>query len=141
APPPAPSAASVPPPKVRAKIDTSPREVPAAGDPFDTSNQRRLGEARGLLDRANAEFRGEHYEKAGELYALAHQAVPDVTRDVSERWAYCRLHVVVLRLNQRERPPSKSELDSLEQEVRTAAGMTPKLKDFGAKLLATIQTR
>ncbi len=145
APAPAPIANSTPPPKVRAKIDTSPCEAPAVGervpDPFDTSNQRRLGEAKTLLDRANAEFRGERYEKAGELYALAHQAVPDVTRAVSERWAYCRLHAVVLRLNQRERPPSKSELDGLEQEVRTATGMTTKLKGFGEKLLATIQTR
>jgi hypothetical protein len=145
APPPAPLASSAPPLKVRAKIDTPTREAPALGesvrDPFDTSNQRRLGEARELLDRANAEFRSEHYEKAGELYALAHQAVPDVTREVSERWAYCRLHAVVLRLNQRKRPPSNGDLDALEQEVRTAAGMTPKLKGFGDKLLATIQAR
>src|SRR5262249_39164833 len=67
--------------KVRAKIDTSPpRPAPAVGeavgDPFDTANNKRLTEARALLDRADAEFRGEHYDKAGELYALAHQAVP-----------------------------------------------------------------
>ncbi len=135
------------PAKVRAKIDTNPAPSRPAvgedggGDPFDTSNHKRFAEARALLDRADAEFRGERYAKAGELYALAHQAVPDVTRDANDRWAYCRLHAVVLRLNQRDRPTAKSELDGLEQEVRTAMDMTPKLKVFGEKLLGTIQTR
>src|SRR5262249_24428032 len=63
APPPTPVARSAPPLKVRAKIDTPPPGAPVIGEevrnPFDTSNQRRLGEARTLLDRANAEFRGE----------------------------------------------------------------------------------
>src|SRR5262245_1623380 len=135
------------PPKVRAKSETNPApSCPAVGediggDPFDTANNKRLAEARALLDRADAEFRGERYAKASELYARAHEAVPDVTRESSDRWAYCRLHAVVLRLNQRNRPTAKSELDNLEQEVRTAMGMTPKLKDFGEKLLGTIQVR
>src|SRR5262245_38192765 len=74
-----PTPAPVPPVKVRAKSDdapprpTAPKETArTAEDPFETANQRRLGEARALLEQAEQEFRQESYGKANLLYEKAH---------------------------------------------------------------------
>lgn len=124
--------------KARAKVEQP--APPPAKDPFAPTNNKRLGEARSLLARADQEYRGEHYARAGELYARAYEAMPDVMGAASGRWGYCRLNGVTERLKQ-ERPPSAAELTSLEQEVRTAVGLAPALKDPGQKCLQSIQQR
>ena len=112
--------------KARAKIEQP--APPPAKDLFAPENNKRLGEARSLLARADQEYRGEHYARAGELYARAYEALPDVLGAASGRWGYCRLNGVTERLKQQDRPPSASELTSLEQEVRNAVGLAPALK-------------
>jgi hypothetical protein len=128
------------------RSDTSPvqKTRTAAGeptDPFRLDNHRRIGEARALLARAEEAFRNEKYSRANELYAQAHEVVPDVTRDASGRWSYCRLHDVVQRLNGKDSSVSSADLTTLEKEVRTTTATTPQLKAFGDKVLAAIETR
>jgi tetratricopeptide (TPR) repeat protein len=123
--------------KARAKIDQPP--PPPKTDPFAAANNKRLNEARNLLARAEQEFRSEHYRQAGELYARAYEALPDVLGTAAGRWGYCRLNGVTERLKQQDRPPTAVELGELEKEVKTAISTTPALKDLGLKCLKTIE--
>ena len=136
-----------PPVQARAKIDQPPPPRPTAStpaadkDPFALANHKRLGEARDLLARAEEAFRGNHFAEAGELFARANEAVPEVTRSAAERWGYCKLFGVQERLRQQDRTLSADELNHLEQEVRAAMAMTPKFKEAGQARLTFIQER
>ena len=135
----APRTAPAEPLTARGKVEQPPPPPPPAKDPFAPENNKRLAEARGLLARAEQEFRLGHYRQAGELYARAHEAVPNVLGAAAGRWSYCRLNNVTDRLKHRDRAATAAELTALDQEVRAAMSLTPALKKFGDKCLHTIE--
>src|SRR5262249_26901913 len=116
--------------KVRAQID---------GDPFHDDNRAPGSGAQGLLEQAEREFVEHHYASAGRLFEQASRIEPSITASCQERWAYCKLYGVVEALNKPapEAPPPQE----LEQEVRRAMSMAPKLDDYGKDLLRKIQER
>jgi tetratricopeptide (TPR) repeat protein len=123
----------------RAKsLDETPKP---AVDPFNEANSKKAHEARSLVAEADRLFKAENYGKAGELYNRASDLCPAEVADAKERWAYCQMHDIVARLNATDRPIAAPEWQTLEQQVRRAMAMTPKLETFGSTLLMTIQGR
>ena len=92
-----------------------------------------------LLAQAEAEYKLEHYLKAGELFEQVHQLDPQTTLPSRSRWAYCKLKNVVETLNQPNAPVSAWE--NLEKEVHAAINLAPNLKETGAHLLKEIAKR
>ncbi len=132
-------------PIARAKLDTPPlKPAPPATptlDPFSEANARKAHEARALVEQAEQLFVAEKYAQAGELYDQAYELYPEALREAGERRAYCRMSLVVERLNRHDRPIASEEWTGLERQVRQAMSMTPKLEPFGNTLLATIGDR
>ncbi len=91
-----------------------------------------------LIEQADQAFLEKHYAQAEQLYQKA--AAQQVTMPTleKERWAYCKLHRVTQMINQP--PPSGLDWIGLEQEVRTAHAMAPRLT-FSQKLLEIIATK
>lgn len=108
-------------------------------DPSRASSALRdvSGHARGLLARAEEAFARRGYAEAATWYEQAHQVDRTATRGSSERWAYCKLHQVVERLNQ---SGTTVDLAELERQVRSALELAPRL-EFGNKLLEEIRLR
>jgi hypothetical protein len=108
-------------------------------DPFQDDNRASGPKAQSLLEQAEREFLAHHYAQAGRLFEEAGRIDPSVTAASQERWAYCKLYGVVEALNKSapEAPPPQE----LEQEVRRALSMAPKLDDYGKDLLRKIQER
>src|SRR5436853_7719639 len=79
--------------------------------------------------------------EAGERYRNANDDAPEIVVDARERWAYCKMHLVVDRLNDKDKSIEKNEWPALETQVRTAMVMTPKLEKYGATLLTTLRDR
>jgi tetratricopeptide (TPR) repeat protein len=92
-----------------------------------------------VLERAEREFAARHYEEAGKLFEQAAQTSQALGTESRERWAYCKLYVVVGHLNQPS-AASPSAAD-LEREVRLALCLAPRLQEYGKDLLAKIQER
>lgn len=122
----------------RGKIEDAPKPP---RDPFHESNHKKAQEARLLLVEADKLFKAENYDKAGDLYARVHETLPKEMGDSKERWAYCQIHGVVNRLNATDKPIDATEWPGLEQQIRRAMSMTPKLESFGTSLLTTMQGR
>src|SRR5262249_11375618 len=79
--------------------------------------------------------------KAGELYARVNQMTPEALGDGKERWAYCQMQNVAERLNNQDKPVAAADLPALEQQVRKAMALTPKLESVGNTLLSSLQAR
>ena len=122
----------------RGKIDDTPSKP--AVDPFSVQNHRRYQEVQTLLDQADQLFKTEKYSQAEAIYSQIQKTMPEALGSAGERLAYCQMYSVVDRLNRPEKP-SASEWPGLEQQVRQAMIMTPKLQTFGKTILATIETR
>jgi hypothetical protein len=138
----APSPAAAPKAKTApAPAATAPRSEPTvrgSREDDDSFHKRRADEARGLLARAEEEFRHQRYREAYELYEKANQCDPSCLAPARERWAYCKLHRVVERINQ---PAAETVAwAELDREVRQALELAPRL-DYGQKLLAEIEQR
>jgi hypothetical protein len=108
-------------------------------DPFKTLRQpagRRAG--RDLIVRADERFQASHYLEAEKLYEQAHQADPNATDKAGDRWAYCKLHNVVERLNQHS-----SAYPEMTALVQAAIDLRPSQaeRDYSQKLLAEIERR
>jgi len=116
-------------------------QLPPPPDPFAESNSRKVHEARAELEQAEKLFQSQQYAEAGALYLKANDAAPEVVVEARERWAYCKIHVVVDRLNRNDKPIEKEEWPVLETQVRYAMAMTPKLEKYGETLLATLHDR
>jgi hypothetical protein len=95
-------------------------------------------EARKLLDRADAHFKKGRYSQARLLYEEAAGKDKRSAEKHNKQWAYCKLHLVVERLNGSE---GVRDWDALEREVRRALAMAPGLDKTGKWLLGEIRTR
>jgi tetratricopeptide (TPR) repeat protein len=115
----------------RAKIDDL--------DPFADSNSVKAHKARALVAQAERAFAEKKYDTANRLFAQAHQAQPAETKAASERWAYCKLHMVTLAINRAG--SDMAGAPELEREVRDAVAMAPKLEATGANLLREMRER
>jgi hypothetical protein len=131
-------AAPIAPPLVRLKSADEPPPRPVI-DPFSEANHRRADEARGYLEQAEKFFQSERFVQAGEFYAKASEAMPESLKDARERWAYCKLHQVNERLTAKEQKATAADLAEMEQQVRWAIGVMPKLEASGKLLLANIE--
>jgi hypothetical protein len=84
-------------------------------------------DSKSILAKAEQEFAAKHYRTARLLYEDAYQADPSIAKTCGERWAYCKLFYVVEQLNQATGANAPSP--ELEQEVRLALGLAPRLSD------------
>jgi len=94
--------------------------------------------ARDLIVRADEKFQASHYLEAEKLYEQAHQADAHATDKAGDRWAYCKLHNVVERLNQHS-----TAYPEMAAAVQDAIGLRPSQaeQDYSQKLLAEIERR
>jgi hypothetical protein len=121
----------------RGKMTDEERAAPL-DDPFHPSNRLR-GSAQSLLDLAAQEWEKRQYPAAGRLYEQAARAEPDSTTGCRDQWAYCKLFVVVQQLSQ----PGSTPLpySQMEEEVRSAMTLSPRLESQAKDLLSRIQQR
>jgi hypothetical protein len=115
------------------------REPADRTDPFHPANARVPIDAKGLLERAEVEFSKQHYDDAGRLFEQVNHLDPSLAWGSQERWAYCKIFGVASLLNRSG--VTDQNASTVEQEVRLAMSMAPKLDDFGKKLLREIQAR
>jgi hypothetical protein len=109
-------------------------------DPFQPTRAlgTRTPDPTALLTRAEQEFKNRRYREARLLYDQANQSEPGVPEASRDRWAYCKLFCVVEQLNQPA--VAGTSLAALEQEVKTALTLAPKL-GYGKYLLTEIEKR
>ncbi len=100
-------------------------------DPFADSN-RAFGKGKMYLAKAERAYEERSYEAAAGLYRQADRAEPGCAAASQERWAYCRLFAVAQELN---RPSGSRSATDLEQEVKSALRLAPRLERFGQGLL------
>ncbi|HMC66377.1 MAG TPA: hypothetical protein VKI65_15690, partial [Gemmataceae bacterium] len=94
-------------------------------------------QARGLVTRAEEEFRNHHYREAWLLFEQAHETDPDALSASRERWAYCKLHQVFDEVKQPA--AGQSAWTKLEREARLAMNLAPRLEQYGNVVLAEIE--
>lgn len=116
-------------PAAALKVTPAKPAVPVAPPPSPTA---------ALLARAEEAFAQRQYREAGALFDQAYQSDPASTQNARERWAYCKLHTVVEKLNQV--PPGAPAGADLEKEARSALELCPKL-EFAKTVLAEIDKR
>lgn len=134
-------AAKADPPKAEPVVRAKGEDAPARkADPFSPDNSKAYKDALALAEKAEQEFAARHYDAAGRLFEQAHQADKSAVGDVDRRgrWGYCKLYDVVQQLNQ---PKHTTSYPDLEQQVRLAVGLAPRLESFGKDLLRRIQDR
>jgi tetratricopeptide (TPR) repeat protein len=93
-----------------------------------------------LLKRAEQEFDARHFPEARRLYeqiARLDQAAVGGDPAQCERFAYCRLYSIVERVNQGG--PQKPSWPDLENEVRGALTLAPRLESYGKNLLSQME--
>lgn len=100
-------------------------------DPFSEANSATKS-GKSLLDRAERAFQEKSYESAAKLYTQADRAEPGCATACQERWGYCKLFCVAQTLN---RANGDVAPEVLEQDVRQALRMAPRLERFGQGLL------
>ena len=105
-------------------------------DPFRSGQAKQADSPRAALARAEEEFKNHRYHEAERLFQTAHRSDPASVERSRERWAYCKLHDVVDRMNQTPAPP----YGELEKEIRQALELAPRL-DYGKQLLAEVGRR
>ncbi len=104
-------------------------------DPFSSANgAHQRGQM--YLVKAERAYEERNYEAAARLYQHAERVEPGCVALSQERWAYCRLYVVAQELN---RPSGVRTPSELEQEIRQALRMAPRLERFGQGLLARLK--
>jgi tetratricopeptide (TPR) repeat protein len=106
-----------------------------ADDPFHPGN-RIDNRAATLLGKAEDAWTKKEYATAGRLYEQAHQSDPGSTAACQEQWAYCKLYAVVQQLRETS---GTAAYPQMEEEVRTALAMAPRLESHGKQVLARIQ--
>jgi tetratricopeptide (TPR) repeat protein len=120
-------------PKPTATVRLKSEDAPASEVLAKSGSDR---QARALLARAEREFADHHYREARTLYEKASQADQSVTDQARERWAYSKLFFVADQVNHSE--TANASWSELEQEVKQALTLAPKLDTFGQTVLAAI---
>ena len=132
-----------------ARGSIAPATTPGAGRPEPTVVRGTMAEedrqsrasskeqpARGLVAKAEEEFRNRHYREAGQLFEQAHASDPAALAGSRERWAYCKLHRVFEQIE--EQSPAWQDL---EREAQRAIEMAPRLEAHGKLVLSEIKKR
>jgi hypothetical protein len=105
-------------------------------DPFDPSNQRSMpaekNKSQEYLTRGMEQFDSKRFAEARLSFELAHSADQRCLDTCRNQWAYCMMKVVS---DQLERPAPNCNWSEMQQQVKTAMQMSPKLSDSGQKLL------
>jgi len=114
--------------------------VPPEQDPFGDANSVRSHQVRTLLEQADRQFALQKYDPACRLYEQVFGLEQEVSPQVKERWAFCKLQGVGLALNQKGLATPAQEM---EREVRRAMSIAPKIEiqEYGNYLLRKIQER
>lgn len=113
-------------------------------DPFHPSQSAKAttptaDKAKELLARAEQEFESRRYREARVLYDQVHREDRSLIEGCRERWAYCKLSHVVEQMNQAA--PHQPLPEELENEVRLALNLAPRLQDHGHSVLSELQKR
>jgi len=113
---------------------------PAPDDPFQqTPILDRASNAR--VDDALKAFQSRNYAEAARLFAKANETDPSSIGEHQASWAYCRLYLVIQKLNDDEDPKS---LKTLEQEVEQALALAKtqvQLTEFGLQVQQRLRDR
>jgi hypothetical protein len=122
-------AAQLPAPStVRGKIDD---------DPFADSNAVAPTAAQ-AAEMAHLRFLKRDYPAAAKLFEQAKKQGEASSPTADEEWGYCKLFVVVQGLKQ---PETLASSEDCEREVRQAMALSPKLDEWGRKILAQLKDR
>ena len=116
----------------RPPAETAPAKVVARGQ-----DAKETPTPKADLAQAHQLFEAKRYQAAAQHFARAATANLELPPASKERWAYCKLFVVTQQLNQGGQTPA---LEEMEQEVRQAMAMAPRL-DYGQKLLSVLNER
>ncbi len=108
-------------------------------DAFAAINARSSGQGRAFLEQADQAFGKRPYAEARELYEKADQAHQEIAGASRDRWAYSKLYAVVEQLN--KNATTSVSWNGLEQEVRAAVRLSPRLESYSSSLLDEIQKR
>jgi hypothetical protein len=106
-------------------------------DPFAESNTVAAHRGRALVIEAERAFDAKNYEKAHKLYDQADRAMPDVSGDWRDRFAYCLLFRANVALDSADGVNNAE----LERDIKRGIGMSPKLEGWGGKLLGLLGKR
>lgn len=104
-------------------------------DPFAESN-RAAKQRNTTLAQAERAYEERNYELASRLFSEAEQAEPGCATACQERWGYCKLYCVAQSMS---RGGDRGALGQLEQEVRQALRMAPRLDGFAKGLLERLR--
>lgn len=109
-------------------------------DPFQQTPLDRQQTIGDLKVRAATAFAEKRYSEAATLFDQARQANLELTAEEQQAFAYCRLHDVVTRLN--NKGSSGAPLATLQQQAEEAATLGgPTLAKFADQVLAEIRKR
>jgi hypothetical protein len=108
-------------------------------DPFQQTPLD-LQPAGDLKTRAATAFAQKHYSEAATLFDKARQAKLELSAEELQAFAYCRLHDVVSRLN--NKAATSTPLTTLQQQAEEAAKLGgPSLAKFADQVLSEIRKR
>ncbi len=108
-----------------------------ADDVFSDKNSLENHQARALVEKGTQAFLATRYDEAALLFAQAHRLCPAECASIGAQWGYCRLFAVQQALDKLD--PKTPAPKQLEQEVRVAVSLAPKLEGEGNNLLKRIQ--
>jgi hypothetical protein len=136
---PQPASETLPAPTVPEPVrPTTATRAKVIDDPFSPENAARPTPP-SELRQAELEFLNKHFDAAARLYERASRAGSGLGTESREQWAYCKLHEVVRQLN--NPPAGGPAYPELEQQVRLALDLAPRLHDYGNGLLRKIRER
>ncbi len=129
-------------------VSESVKQAPEARSPDSSlpDSELQTPDSRLVLEQAEAAFRAHRFREAAELYQRA-SALGELSAELRDHWAYCRLHWVTEQIN--ARPDTGVNWSALEREVRTALslaapktqGQASPIHDCGRVLLENIESR
>lgn len=117
---------------------TTPQPTPAAESTGPASNA-----TSDLVKNGIRAYTNRRYTDAARLFAQAHAADPKSLGEHRASWAYCRLHHIIERLNDREKS-DPSEFAALEQDAAEALALAegkPQLISFARQVQQRVRER
>jgi hypothetical protein len=121
-------------------LDPPPSKARGKIDPFQQEPLMGAADARELLRRADAAFAAKRYAVAGPLFAQANAADPKCLGPRTADWAYCRLTIVVERLNSGQ-PADAAAVEREINESMALAASKPELVKFAKTVQARLRER
>jgi tetratricopeptide (TPR) repeat protein len=119
--------------------DPPPSKTPAKIDPFQQTPLMSDDNSRELAKRGDAAFAQKNYAEANRLFTKAHAIDANALGSRTVDWAYCRIWLVVDRLNN-EKTDDAAVLTGLDREISEAITLAAPKRDL-VEFARTVQAR